>query len=159
MKNIIVFISIIAVFLQAKAQVKENSNITLGKSFSFASRVLNESREIQIYIPTSYNDSIKKTYPVLYVLDGQDYFNSVVSFQRMLIKRAMFPEFIVVGIHTESQKRRILFEADSKRFIEFLDSEIIQFIDNNYRTRKEQEKNKSACFLVGKWLVESELRF
>jgi len=140
MKKIITLLFVGIIALSTNAQVKEAGNITLGKNYLMVSKVLNETRNIQIYIPNSYKDSIKKVYPVLYVLDGQDYFNSAVSFQKMLIKRNKFPEFIVVGFQTDNRKRRALFDGNSENFINFLDSELIQFIDNNYRTRKAQER-------------------
>jgi predicted alpha/beta superfamily hydrolase len=126
--------------VSVSAQVKETGNITLGKKFEILSNVLNKTSEIQIYLPKSYKDSIKKNYPVIYVLDSQDYFNSVVSFQKMLVKRGIFPEFIVVGIETDLRKRRILFEKDAIKFITFLDTELIHFIDENYRTNKQKER-------------------
>ena len=127
-------------YLPINAQLQEKGSITLGKNYSIASKVLNETRDIQIYIPTSYKDSITKVYPVIYVLDGQDFFNSIVSFQRMLIKREYFPEFIVIGIQTDLRKRRTLLGKDSSKFIQFLENELIQLIDNNYRTSREKER-------------------
>ncbi|WBX72476.1 alpha/beta hydrolase [Tenacibaculum retecalamus] len=116
--------------------------MTLGKKFAVTSKVLNQTREIQVYLPKRYKDSIKKNYPVIYVLDSQDYFNSVVSFQEMLIKRGIFPEFIMVGIKTDIVKRRILFDEHkgATSFISFLEHELIPFIDSSYRTNKEKER-------------------
>ena len=122
------------------AQIKETENITIGKTYSFESKTLEEDREIQIYVPTSYKDSIHKKYPVLYVLDGQDYFSAAVSFQKMLIKRSYFPEFIVVGIKTDQRKRRVLFSRTTTKFMDFLESELISYIDTNYRTNKQYER-------------------
>jgi predicted alpha/beta superfamily hydrolase len=133
------FLLLIFVFY-TNAQVKEIGNITLGKEYTIQSKVLNETRSIQVYVPPSYKDSITKIYPVLYVLDGQDYFLPVVSFQNMLAKRGKFPEFIVVGLPTNNRKRRTLFGKDSKLFIDFLKSELITYIDTNYRTNKQNER-------------------
>ena len=122
------------------AQLKEVGNITIGNTYSFESKILEENRELQIYVPTSYKDSIHKKYPVLYVLDGQEFFNSVVSFQKMLTKREYFPEFIVVGLQTDLRKRRTLLGKDSSKFIQFLETELIPLIDGNYRTNREKER-------------------
>jgi predicted alpha/beta superfamily hydrolase len=124
----------------ANAQVKELGNINLGKNYTIASKVLKETRNIQIYTPKSYKDSITKPYPVLYVLDGQEFFNSVVSFQKMLVKREYFPEFIVVGIKTDLRKRRTLLGKDSSKFIQFLETELINYVDATYRTSKQKER-------------------
>lgn len=140
MKNIIIVFTLILGVFEANSQMKENSNISIGKSYSFPSKYLNSNRDIQIYIPASYNDSVKKKYPVLYILDGQDYFGPVVSFQKMLEKRSYFPEFIVIGLKTNQQKRRSLFSKNRAKFISFLESELIAYIDSNYRTNLEKER-------------------
>lgn len=140
MKNIIIVFTLILAVFEANSQMKENSNISIGKSYSFTSKYLESNREIQIYLPDSYNDSIKKKYPVLYILDGQDYFGPAVSFQKMLVKRSYFPEFIVIGLKTDQQKRRSLFSENRAKFISFLESELITYIDSNYRTNLEKER-------------------
>ena len=122
------------------AQIKEATNITIGKTYFFESKILGEEREIQIYVPLSYKKSIHKKYPVLYVLDGQDYFSAAVSFQKMLIKRNYFPEFIVVGIKTDQRKRRVLFSRTTTKFMDFLELELISYIDTNYRTNNQHER-------------------
>lgn len=128
------------VILTAQSQVSEVESLALSKSYSITSKVLKTDRVIQIYVPESYQKSVKKNYPVLYVLDGQDYFLPAVSYQKMLAKRGKFPEFIVVGLQTDRRKRRILFGRDSKLFIDFLKSELITYIDTTYRTNKEKER-------------------
>ena len=112
------------------AQITKVGNISIGKTYSIVSKVLEEDRELQIYVPSSYKDSINKNYPVLYVLDGQEFFNSVVSFQKMLSKREYFPEFIVVGLQTDLRKRRTLLGKNSSKFIQFLETELIPLIDS-----------------------------
>ena len=139
-KYTLLFTSIIGFIFTVNAQVVETGNITLGKNYTIASKVLNETRSIQVYLPTSYKDSTTKVYPVLYVLDGQEFFNSVVSFQKMLVKREYFPEFIVVGIKTDLRKRRTLLGKDSSKFIQFLETELISYVDATYRTSKQKER-------------------
>lgn len=139
-KYTLLFTSIFGFIFTVNAQVVETGNINLGKNYTFESKVLNETRGLQIYIPKSYKDSITKAYPVLYVLDGQEFFNSVVAFQKMLIKREYFPEFIVVGIQTDLRKRRTLLGKNSSKFIQFLETELIAFIDGNYRTNRQKER-------------------
>ncbi|MBA6232967.1 MULTISPECIES: alpha/beta hydrolase-fold protein [unclassified Colwellia] len=38
--------------------------------------ILNSDREIQIYLPNSYDLYKSATYPVLYLLDGRTFFHS-----------------------------------------------------------------------------------
>ena len=77
-------------------------SITLGfsqtfKTIQLKSNILNEDREIQIFLPKGYDKSTK-TYSTLYVLDGQFYFYYGVGFQQSFKWRNKSPEFIVVFI-------------------------------------------------------------
>ena len=110
---------------------------TIGESIIFNSQVLKTPREIQIYLPESYDDTSIK-YPVLYVLDGQRYFLNGITFQQNLVWKEIVPNFIIVGIVTDSQKRRTLLYDESKLFIQFLEKELIPKIDSDYRTLNER---------------------
>jgi len=104
------------------------------------SKYLGEERCIEIYLPPSYQILEVKEYPVMYVMDGQEYFLHPVAYQRMLRFKDKSPEFIVVGINTDRKKRRNLLDKDSNKFISFLVKELIPYIDKNYRTLKEKER-------------------
>ena len=104
------------------------------------SKYLDEKRAIEIYLPPSYQKLETKRYPVIYVMDGQEYFLHPVAYQRMLRFKDKSPEFIVVGINTDRKKRRKLLSEDSNKLISFLTKELIPHIDENYRTLKEKER-------------------
>ena len=109
-------------------------------SFEIASKYLAEKRTIEIYLPPSYQDSETKKYPVMYVMDGQEYFLHPVAYQRMLRFKDKSPEFIVVGINTDRKKRRKLLYEDADKLIGFFINELIPYVDENYRTSKEKER-------------------
>lgn len=140
MKNFILFV-IISVGFQsvATSQVKVDK-ISVGTNYIINSKVLEQDRNIQVYIPDGYEINPQKPYPVLYVLDGQEYFLHGIAYQDMLRFRDKSPEFIIVGINTERQLRRTLFYKESDKFIAFLDTELIPFIDEEFRTQKEKER-------------------
>jgi len=125
-----------SIFNTLNAQISDEDNL-VGTSFLIQSEVLNEEREIQIYLPENYNTTSTK-YPVLYVIDSQRYFLNGVTFQQNLTWQELVPDFIIVGIVTDSQKRRNLFYDESTKFIQFLEKELIQKIDNDYRTLDER---------------------
>lgn len=116
------------------------TDLIVGKSYVLNSNVLGEAREIQVYLPEGYDTTTVKTYPVLYILDGQHYFLHGVAYQNSLRFRDKTPPFIVVGINTDTRKRRILFYEDSQKFISFLKDEVIPFVDGNFRTKKAAER-------------------
>ena len=129
---IILFLTINQIYSQNTNQSK-----AFGNSIILKSDILQEAREIQIYLPTNYQNNSNK-YPVLYVLDAQRYFLNGIAFQQNLTWENIVPEFIIVGINTDSQKRRNLFYKESSKFIEFLNKELIPEIDAKYRTLDER---------------------
>ncbi|GGK34346.1 hypothetical protein GCM10007962_30970 [Yeosuana aromativorans] len=106
-------------------------------SIILKSNILQEERDIQIFLPSNYYKSLKK-YPVLYVIDAQRYFLNGIVFQQNLTWQEITPEFIVVGINTDSEKRRNLFNKESSKFIQFLEEELIPEINVKYRTIDER---------------------
>lgn len=117
------------------AQVK-GAPISIGTNYTINSKILEKDREIQIYLPDSYDTSTEK-YPVLYILDGQWFFSNGVSIQKSLRTPGAIPEMIVVGITNIRSLRRGLF-SDGEKFTSFLKEEVIQFVDANFRTTKER---------------------
>ena len=122
--------------IKSLAQI-EHSEITIGTNISINSKILNQEREIQIYLPDNYTASGEK-YPVLYILDGQWYFPIGVSIQKAIRTPNAIPKMIIVGIKNSNPLRRTLFSTDSDMFTSFLKNEVISFIDSNYRTTKER---------------------
>jgi len=129
-------IVLITVVTSNFAQVKE-APITIGTNYTINSKILNQDREIQVYLPDSYGAS-KEKYPVLYVLDGQWFFSNGVAIQKSLRTPGAIPEMIVVGIKNSNPLRRTLFNDESTKFTSFLKDEVISFIDTHYRSTKER---------------------
>ena len=110
--------------------------ISIGYNYTISSKILNQDREIQIYLPYSYTSS-EQNYPVLYILDGQRFFTNGVSIQKSSKAPLDIPELIVVGINSSRELRRTLF-GNGDKFTAFIKNEVISFIDSNYRTTKER---------------------
>lgn len=111
---------------------------------TYQSRKLNASRDLKIQLPHNYDASSNLKYPVIIVFDGDYLFEPVVgqvAFQTYFDK---MPESIVVGLvqgkdrfydsyHDEVTGLPIEFGA---RFYEFISTELIPYIDRNYKTSK-----------------------
>lgn len=110
------------------------------KNIDIYSSFLKEERVLNIYLPPGYNVSKERHYPVMYVLDGQEYFLQPIAYQNMLRFKDKSPDFIVVGINSDRRKRRTDYAEDSDKFTQFLKEELIPFIDVNYKTKKEKER-------------------
>jgi len=107
------------------------------------SEVVADSFYILVSIPDDYY-STDKRYPVLYVLDGDIAFGMAASIARYLQIGENIPELIIVGIgygsldKSAGEKRRRDYRptqaGDAENFLNFLEEELLPFIDNNYRT-------------------------
>ncbi|PCI59776.1 MAG: hypothetical protein COB37_10790 [Kordiimonadales bacterium] len=114
-------------------------DIVVGKSYQLASAVLERDWQIQVALPAGYEaaEASGKTYPVLYVLDGEWQFSFVVSLAKRLANTGHLPGVIVVGIPREESDRG-WFSArtpQSDQLLDFIDKEVFAFIDGTFRTR------------------------
>lgn len=121
------------------------------------SAALKEKRQVWVSLPTKYHED--STYSVLYVLDAEDRFDITNSITKELFEsQHSIPELIVVGIPNIDKLKRLadLTFSDSKTnatgkidtigyfqsmytgngysFLNFLEKEVVPFIDNKYRT-------------------------
>ena len=149
------FLLLFSAAIQVKAQTK-NNNIIIGKKDSVYSHILNEKREIWIYLPSSYNpENSSKRFPVMYLLDGDAHFHSVTGLIQQLAGgingNSIFPDMIVVGIPNTDRTRDLTHvasrvtpdgrEADflkssggGENFISFMRKELIPSIEKKYYT-------------------------
>lgn len=139
-----------AASLGSSAQV--NNDLTIGKTDSLYSKLLQEERRFWVHVPKSLNDSLygKRIYPVIYLLDGNDHFYSVSDFEQFMgdnSGRMKCPDMIVVGIfntdrtrdltptHASSSSEDSAFVKSSgggERFTNFLQHELIPYIEARY---------------------------
>lgn len=131
--------------------------ITIGRVDTVWSATLKERRPILIYTPPSYSDTTfaPRSYPVLYLLDGDAHFHSVTGLIHILATGVngtlVVPEMIVVAIPNTNRMRDLTPTnstvdhngAPSKgfgggggmaNFLRFIKAELIPHIDSGYRT-------------------------
>ncbi|SIS47182.1 hypothetical protein SAMN05421766_102104 [Zobellia uliginosa] len=138
---------------QALPEKISESDFSMGKSIQIESTVLEETRDLNIYLPLNYASDSLKTYPVIYLLDGSKdedfiHISGIVQFASFSWIR-MLPESIVVGIGNKDRKKDFTFPSQnkqdqkefptsgkSKNFIAFIEKELQPFITSNYRTTK-----------------------
>lgn len=127
-------------------QAQENKPFINGFSKIISSKILGEDREILIHIPNSNGGSQVKDrghYPVIYLLDGDENFNSVVSITEHMEETSLCPPMIVVGIlhsnrlgdlTTGSDKEFKGFVGNGEKFMSFIEKELIPDIDSTFPT-------------------------
>ena len=114
--------------------IKDN---IIGSSLLIQSKIMNDEREIQIFLPDGYADS-DITYPVLYILDGQRYFLHGVSLQKSFVEFRQSPEFIIVGISKNQSDRNRDFSVNSQSYLDFIKKEVIDYVDTQFRTSEKR---------------------
>ena len=82
-------------------------SINIGNRHSLFSNILNEERSYWIYKPEQRPGESAQDYPVLYLLDGDVFFHSVVGFTRFFSssKVSSLPPCIVVAVLNTDRTR------------------------------------------------------
>ncbi|MCP4725915.1 MAG: hypothetical protein GY863_12810 [bacterium] len=120
-----------------KWRLSQNNKITIGEKIEIHSEILNEDRDLLIYLPDNY-DHTQAKYPVIYLLDGYFFFLSTSAIIDYLSRINNMPKMIVVAI-TNTDRLRDFSPAPrggAEKFTSFLKNELIPFVDDNYRTEK-----------------------
>jgi predicted alpha/beta superfamily hydrolase len=144
--------------------------ITLKSDFS------QEPFSLFVRLPKSYPKDNTRTYPVIYLLDGNAYFDAIANFTDTFVKKKKdFDDPIIVGIGydnayvMDSLRNRdytypLAIAADSfkisgqgDRFYEFIKSRVIPTIDSMYRTDK-GNRTIAGHSLGGYFVLYSMLR-
>ncbi|MDT0604739.1 alpha/beta hydrolase [Thalassotalea castellviae] len=121
----------------------------------FPMTLLDRTGDIFIYLPDNYRESMKKHYPVVYMLDGQNLFSESLSYSYEWrvdeIVTSMPLDVIIVGIANGPQRWQEYnpwdsvnymgnsYEGLGEKTIRFILDELKPYIDQNYRTLKAAE--------------------
>jgi len=125
-----------------------NNSITIGKIDSLHSNIIGEERKIWVYIPDAAKDTSKR-FPVLYLLDGDGHFASVVGIIKHLANSSSGPDMIIVGIPNTDRTRdltptksvlmpggvkdtNLKTSGGGEKFASFIEKELIPHIDSVY---------------------------
>ena len=103
------------------------------------SRIMDYEYGVYVTLPTGYKDNPDKTYPTLYIIDGNQYFVFTLEPYGSLIWGNMVKEHIAVSVaYRPGQKnyRSRDFRSTERAadFLKFFQTELIPFIEDNYRT-------------------------
>ena len=126
-------------------------------SNSFFMPQLNRNRKIWIYLPPDYQTSTK-TYPVIYMQDGQNLFDNATSFSgEWQIDETLNNLFsqgdygaIVVGIENGGSNRINEYTpwnnpqyggGEGDQYMQFITETLKPYVDSNYRTKSGAEYN------------------
>ena len=124
----------------------------------FQSKILNNDRNVIVYLPPGYDEEKQRSYSVLYLHDGQNLFDGATSFipgqewradeaAEALIARGKIEPLIIVGVYNTGKDRideytpvtDPKYKAGGKADLygRLLVEELKPFIDKTYRTKKD----------------------
>ncbi len=118
-------------------------DITIGKTRTIESNVLQEERTIAVWVPEEYNQNNTK-YPVIYLLDGEWNFHFVSAALNKLSQSGDIPPIILIGVINNNRNRDLTPPGQNdnperfggaERFLKYLTSELQPWVEANYRTQ------------------------
>ncbi|MFN8580844.1 MAG: alpha/beta hydrolase-fold protein [Gemmatimonadaceae bacterium] len=149
--------------------------LTIGETFTIQSKVLGETRRINVYLPPPYADSSGKRFPVLYMPDGgigEDFLH-VAGLVQVSVGNGTMRPMLLVGIENTQRRRDLTGPtqvADDKKiaprvggsaeFRAFIRTELIPEVERRYRTTQERAiigESLAGLFIVETFFVEPQL--
>jgi predicted alpha/beta superfamily hydrolase len=134
-------------FNVSKSQTVDHNKLVIGIVDSVHSTILGENRKIWVYVPAGADDSTfaKQHYPVVYLLDGDGHFSSVMGMIQQLSQingNQVCPEMIIVGIPNTNRTRDLTptkappdtSSGGGEKFTDFIKTELMPHIDSTYPT-------------------------
>ena len=148
------WIKILLIFLLLPLILRSQEDICIGKKQSLYSTALQENRNYWIHLPESYGQDTTQTYPVIYLLDGDSFFHSLVGISKTFstVRGKFLPQSIIIGVLNVDRTRDLTPTASaagrdgkiapgtipqgggSETFSRFLTGELRAVIDSVYRT-------------------------
>lgn len=126
------------------SQPKDN-RITIGTVDTVYSNILKETRVIYVHVPQGDKNA---RYPVLYILDAENHFESAVAMDVQL--SGVLPDMVIIGITNTNRERdltpthvkpdRLINAGDAaqsgggENFLAFMQKELIPYVDAHYPT-------------------------
>lgn len=155
MKHISLFLLYATISSGSHAQA--DNKIVIGKVDSVYSTILKEQRKVWVYTPNmkAGTQNAGQRYPVVYLLDGDGHFESVVGMIQQLSQvngNTVVPEMIVVGIPNTNRTRDLtpthiasdppMMDSNfskstggGENFTAFMEKELMPHIDSLYPTQ------------------------
>jgi predicted alpha/beta superfamily hydrolase len=147
-KKLLIFCSLLFAFrFVVLAQNGNVKALTIGEIRTLKSKILNEERTLNIYLPQNFDKT--KSHPIIYLLDGSmnEDFIHVTGLVQFFNQMYSMPETIVVGIANIDRKKDFTFHTDLKdlqkdypttghsdKFINFLEKELKPYIESQFKT-------------------------
>lgn len=149
--------------------------LVVGETFSLDSRVLGETRRVNVYLPAAYTSSPDVRLPVLYMPDGgvgEDFLH-VAGLVQVLTGNGGMRPFLLVGIENTARRRDLTGPTvvpedreiapevgGSEAFRRFIRLELMPAVQARYRTTDESAivgESLAGLFVVETFFLEPDL--
>lgn len=149
--------------------------LVIGETFTIDSRILGETRRINVYTPSGYVEAPATRLPVLYMPDGgmgEDFLH-VAGLVQVLVGNGTMRPFLLVGIENTERRRDMTGPTEneedrkiaprvggSEAFRKFIRSELMPQVKTRYRTTEETAivgESLAGLFVVETFLLEPDL--
>ena len=168
-----IFFAAVAVFCAVSPAAA--APLVIGETFTIESKVLDETRRINVYLPAGYAESASARFPVLYMPDGgigEDFLH-VAGLVQVSVGNGTMRPFILVGIENTQRRRDTTGPTEnendrkiapvvggSQAFRDFIRRELIPQVKARYRTTDESAivgESLAGLFVVETFLLEPDL--
>ncbi|RJE72198.1 hypothetical protein BGP78_19470 [Pseudoalteromonas sp. MSK9-3] len=117
---------------------------------NISSKRLAEDRKVVVKLPVDYQTNNNKTYPVVYVLDGETELDLTSSLLHRMYLANEAPQHIVIGIYNTDRLRDLAPTVNhdprgpvgqgggADKFLDFLEMELIPHINQHYRVSQDK---------------------
>lgn len=173
---LVIFAVLLFPILNIQAGVADQAApLVIGETFTLDSKILSETRRINVYMPPGYSQSADMRVPVLYMPDGgmAEDFLHVAGLVQVSVGNATVRPFLLVGIENTQRRRDMTgptdVESDKKiaprvggsaEFRSFIRNELMPEIKKRYRTTSETAivgESLAGLFVVETFLLERDL--
>lgn len=149
--------------------------LVVGETFTVESKVLGETRRVNVYLPPGYAESPAARLPVLYMPDGgmAEDFLHVAGLVQVSVGNGTMRPHLLVGIENTERRRDMTGPTESaedkkiaprvggsEAFRRFLREELMPRVKSRYRTTGETAvvgESLAGLFVVETFLLEPEL--
>jgi uncharacterized protein len=168
--------ALIVLSLRMSAAPREKASpLVIGETFTIDSKILNETRRINVYLPPSYAESPDVPFPVLYMPDGgmAEDFLHVAGLVQVSVGNGTMRPFILVGIENTQRRRDMTGPTEnaedkkiaprvggSEAFRTFIRQELMPQVKARYRTTNETAivgESLAGLFIVETFFLEPDL--
>lgn len=155
--------------------VNQATPLVIGETFTVDSKILNETRRINVYLPPGYAESPAARLPVLYMPDGgmgEDFLH-VAGLVQVSVGNATMRPFLLVGIENTQRRRDMTGPTESEEdkkiaprvggsgaFRKFIRDELMPQVKARYRTTDETAivgESLAGLFVMETFLLEPDL--